>query len=58
MKRTSALVRYGGFFLSVGTARVLGLLITSLTFPILVRRLGVETTDSGATLWRCALFST
>jgi len=43
MKRTSALVRYGGFFLSVGTARVLGLLITSLTFPILVRRLGVET---------------
>lgn len=42
MKRTSALVRYGGFFVSVGTARVLGLLITSVTFPILVRRLGVE----------------
>lgn len=36
-------MRYGGFFLSVGTARVLGLLITSVTFPILVRRLGVET---------------
>jgi O-antigen/teichoic acid export membrane protein len=42
VKRSSALVRYGGFFLSVGTARVLGLLITSITFPILVRRLGVE----------------
>jgi O-antigen/teichoic acid export membrane protein len=42
VKRSSALVRYGGFFLSVGTARVLGLLITSVTFPILVRRLGVE----------------
>jgi len=43
VKRSSALVRYGGFFASVGTARVLGLLITSVTFPILVRRLGVET---------------
>jgi len=43
VKRSSALVRYGGFFVSVGTARVLGLLITSITFPILVRRLGVET---------------
>jgi polysaccharide transporter, PST family len=42
-KRSSALMRYGGFFLSVGTARVLGLLITSVTFPILVRRLGVAT---------------
>ncbi len=36
-------MRYGGFFLSVGTARVLGLAITSVTFPILVRRLGVQT---------------
>jgi len=36
-------VRYGGFFLSVGAARVAGLLITSVTFPVLVRRLGVET---------------
>jgi O-antigen/teichoic acid export membrane protein len=36
-------MRYGGYFVSVGTARVLGLLITSVTFPILVRRLGVET---------------
>lgn len=43
VKPSSALVRYGGFFLSVGTSRVLGLLITSVTFPILVRRLGVET---------------
>jgi O-antigen/teichoic acid export membrane protein len=43
LKRSSALVRYGGFFLSVGTARVTGLLITSITFPVLVRRLGVET---------------
>ncbi len=43
MKRSNALVRYGGFFASVGTARVLGLTITSVTFPILVRRLGVET---------------
>lgn len=42
MKRTSALVRYGGFLLSVGTARALGIVITSITFPILVRRLGVE----------------
>jgi PST family polysaccharide transporter len=37
------MVRYGGFFASVGGARVLGTLITSVTFPILVRRLGVET---------------
>src|ERR1700689_4166016 len=43
VKPSSALVRYGGYFVSVGTARVLGLLITSLTFPYLVRRLGVET---------------
>jgi O-antigen/teichoic acid export membrane protein len=43
LKRSSALVRYGGFVVSVGTARVLGLLITSVTFPILLRRLGVET---------------
>lgn len=43
MKRSNTLLRYGGFLASVGTARVLGLLITSVTFPILVRRLGVET---------------
>lgn len=41
-KRPSTLLRYGGFVASVGTARVLGLIITSITFPILVRRLGVE----------------
>lgn len=40
---SSTVVRYGGFFVSVGAARVLGLLITSITFPLLVRRLGVET---------------
>jgi O-antigen/teichoic acid export membrane protein len=43
VKRSSALLRYGGFFASVGAARALGLIITSVTFPILVRRLGVET---------------
>jgi O-antigen/teichoic acid export membrane protein len=43
VKRSSALLRYGGFFASVGTARALSLAITSVTFPILVRRLGVET---------------
>ena len=42
MKPTSAVVRYGGFVLSVGAARALGAVITSITFPILVRRLGVE----------------
>src|SRR5579872_73621 len=41
-KRPSTLLRYGGFIASVGTTRVLGLVITSITFPILVRRLGVE----------------
>lgn len=41
-KRPSTLLRYGGFIASVGTARVLGIVITSITFPILVRRLGVE----------------
>jgi O-antigen/teichoic acid export membrane protein len=43
LKPSSTVVRYGGFFVSVGAARVLGLLITSITFPLLVRRLGVET---------------
>jgi O-antigen/teichoic acid export membrane protein len=42
-KRPSMLLRYGGFAASVGTTRILGLVITSITFPILVRRLGVET---------------
>jgi O-antigen/teichoic acid export membrane protein len=43
LKPSSTVIRYGGFVLSVGAARVLGLLITSITFPLLVRRLGVET---------------
>jgi O-antigen/teichoic acid export membrane protein len=42
-KPSSTLLRYGGFIASVGTTRILGLFITSITFPILVRRLGVET---------------
>lgn len=42
MKRTNPLVRYGAFMFSVGGARVGGLLITSLTFPYIVRHLGVE----------------
>jgi O-antigen/teichoic acid export membrane protein len=41
-KRPSTLLRYGGFVASVGTTRALGIVITSITFPILVRRLGVE----------------
>jgi PST family polysaccharide transporter len=36
------LLRYGGFALSVTTARVVGTLITAATFPFLVRRLGVD----------------
>lgn len=36
------LVRYGGFLFSVGGARVAGILISSLTFPYLVRHLGVQ----------------
>lgn len=42
-KPSSTLLRYGGFVFSVGAARILGLVVTSITFPILVRRLGVET---------------
>ena len=34
--------RYGGFLFSVGGARVAGILISSLTFPYLVRHLGVQ----------------
>jgi O-antigen/teichoic acid export membrane protein len=37
-----SLLRYGGFVLSVTTARVLGTLISAATFPFLVRRLGVD----------------
>jgi len=35
-------LRYGGFVLSVTTARVVGTLLTAATFPFLVRRLGVD----------------
>ena len=35
-------LRYGGFVFSVGSARVIGVIISSLTFPFLLRRLGVE----------------
>ena len=36
-------MRYGGFALSVTTARVAGTAISAATFPFLVRRLGVDT---------------
>jgi O-antigen/teichoic acid export membrane protein len=39
---SKSLLRYGGFALSVTTARVGGVLITAATFPFLVRRLGVD----------------
>jgi O-antigen/teichoic acid export membrane protein len=35
-------LRYGGFAVSVTTARVVGTLLTATTFPFLVRRLGVD----------------
>jgi O-antigen/teichoic acid export membrane protein len=39
---SKSLLRYGGFVLSVTTARVVGTLLTAATFPFLVRRLGVD----------------
>ncbi len=42
MKPAEPLLRYSGFVFSVGGARVVGILITSLTFPYVVRHLGVE----------------
>jgi O-antigen/teichoic acid export membrane protein len=39
---SKSLLRYGGFALSVTTARVVGTIITAATFPFLVRRLGVD----------------
>ena len=42
MKPATSLVRYGGFIFSVGGSQLVGFFITSLTFPFLVRRLGVE----------------
>ncbi len=43
MSVSKSLLRYGGFVLSVGTARVVGTVLTAATFPFLVRRLGVDT---------------
>jgi PST family polysaccharide transporter len=40
--QANPLFRYGGYVFSAGGARVVGLLITSLTFPYVVRHLGVE----------------
>ncbi len=43
MSASKSLLRYGGFVLSLTTARVVGTLLTAATFPFLVRRLGVDT---------------
>jgi polysaccharide transporter, PST family len=40
--RKARLLRYGGFIFSVGGSQLIGFLITSVTFPFLVRRLGIE----------------
>lgn len=42
MSISKNLLRYGGFVLSVTTARVVGTILTAATFPFLVRRLGVD----------------
>jgi hypothetical protein len=39
---SKSLLRYGGFVLSVSTARVVGTILTAAAFPFLVRRLGVD----------------
>jgi len=39
---SKSLLRYGGFALSVTTARIVGTILTASTFPFLVRRLGVD----------------
>jgi O-antigen/teichoic acid export membrane protein len=41
--KPSPLIRYGGYVFSVAGARIAGILISALTFPYLVRVLGVET---------------
>ena len=38
----STWLKYGGFVGSVGGARVVGAMLTAITFPLIVRRLGVE----------------
>jgi len=48
---SKSLLRYGGFALSVTTARVVGTLLTAATFPFLVRRLGVDIYG----LWGCVV---
>ena len=48
MKVSKSLLRYGGFALSVTTARVVGTVLAAATFPFLVRRLGVDVYG----LWR------
>jgi len=42
LSASKSLLRYGGFVLSVTTARVVGIMLTAATFPFLVRRLGVD----------------
>lgn len=42
MSVSKSWLRYGGFVVSVTTARVVGTLLTATTFPFLVRRLGVD----------------
>jgi len=39
---SKSLLRYGGFVLSVTTARIVGTILSAATFPFLVRRLGVD----------------
>ena len=41
--KNKGIIRYSGFLFSATAARVAGMLISSLTFPYLVRVLGVET---------------
>ena len=42
MSASKSLLRYGGFVLSVTTARVVGTILSAATFPFLVRCLGVD----------------
>jgi PST family polysaccharide transporter len=42
LRVSRSLLRYGGFALSVTTARIIGTILTAATFPFLVRRLGVD----------------
>ena len=46
MKVPKLALRYGGYVFSVGAARVAGILISTATFPFILRRLGVETYGS------------